>query len=163
MKSLLTILALALSLSVARADDDEKTRIAELDAYWAEVSRSVGEGDFAAYSATCHPKAVLVSGGKKVSYPLSQALKRWKAEFDSTKAGDRSSAVTFRFAHRYGDATTAHESGIFLYSFQQGDEPKKDEYIHFEALLVKESGKWLILMEYQKSSATKAEWDALAE
>jgi len=152
---------LLLSSPTATYADDEKQRLAELDAYWTKVSRSVGEGDFADYSSTCHPKAVLVSGNKKTSYPLADALKRWKVEFDDTKAGKRKSSVTFRFAHRYGDATTAHESGIFLYTFQPAGEPLKKEYVHFEALLVKEDGNWLIMMEYQKSSATEAEWKKL--
>ena len=66
---------------------DESARLAELDAYWAEVARAVHEGDFAAYQATCHPEAVLVSGKAQTSYPLSKALARWKSEFDATKAG----------------------------------------------------------------------------
>ena len=37
----------------------------------------------------------------------------------------------------------------------------KDEYIHFECLLVKKNGKWKTLMEYQKAEATLKEWEAL--
>ncbi|HRD82067.1 MAG TPA: hypothetical protein PLL53_15015 [Saprospiraceae bacterium] len=36
-----------------------------------------------------------------------------------------------------------------------------ESYTHLEALLVKQGRKWVCLMEYQKSAATKAEWDAL--
>lgn len=142
--------------------DPDAARLAELDAYWAEVSRSVNTGDFAAYQAGCHEKAVLVSGSKRVSYPLSQALARWKKEFDDTKVGTRKSTVEFRFAHRYGDATTAHESGMFRYTWKLGDGEAKPEYVEFEALLLKENGIWKILMEYQRATASKAEWDALA-
>lgn len=141
--------------------DPEVARLAELDVYWAEVSRSVKKGDFAGYQAGCHEKAVLVSGSKRVSYPLSQALVRWKKEFDDTKAGTRESSVEFRFAHRYGDATTAHESGVFCYTWRQGDGDPTPEYVEFEALLLKENGTWKILMEYQKSAVEKAKWDAL--
>ena len=140
----------------------ELARLAEVDTYWAEVSRSVKTGDFAAYQAGCHEKAVLVSGSKRVSYPLSQALARWKKEFDDTKAGTRESAVEFRFSHRYGDASTAHESGVFCYTWKQGNGESTPEYVEFEALLLKENGKWQILMEYQKSAVKKAAWDALA-
>lgn len=144
----------------AHADDGE-ARLAELDAYWAEVSRSVREGDFEAYSATCHPEAVLVSGSKKEAYPLAKALARWKQEFTDTAAGTRKSSVVFRFSHRWGDPTAAHEAGIFLYSFQPEGEERKDEYVHFEALLVKKEDGWKILMEYQKGPATEEEWKAL--
>ena len=141
--------------------DDEKARLASLDAYWTEISRTVKEGDFAGYSATCHPEAVLVTGVKKTSYPLTKALARWKKEFDDTRDGKRQSSVTFRWAQRLGDATTAHETGIFLYAFKQGDDEWKQEYIHFEGLLLKVDGDWKIVMEYQKAVATEAEWKAL--
>jgi hypothetical protein len=143
--------------------DERAERLAELDAYWAEVSRSVREGDFEAYRASCHPEAVLVSGSKETSYPLAQALVRWKPEFIDTRDGERTSDVEFRFSHRFGDATTAHESGIFRYQFRQGDDPPVREYVHFEALLVKQPEGWKILMEYQKAPATEAEWRALGD
>ncbi|BCX46298.1 hypothetical protein HAHE_02060 [Haloferula helveola] len=149
------------SFKVTPLPDLDATRLAELDAYWAEVSRAVNTGDFEAYKATCHPEAVLVSGSKKVSYPLSQALARWRQEFIDTKAGLIKASVDFRFAHRYGDAKTAHESGVFLYTQQkQGGEPVS-EYVAFEALLVKGDDGWKILMEYQKEAVTEADWKAL--
>lgn len=159
-----TILRLAVTLLIflsASAFADEAARLAELDKFWAEVSRTVKEGDFEGYSATCHPEAVLVTGTKKLSYPLTQALARWKKEFDDTKSGDRESSASFRFSQRLGDATTAHETGILLYSFRQGDGEMKHEYIHLEALLLKKDDGWKIIMEYQKAPATEEEWKAL--
>ena len=138
-------------------------RLVELDAYWEKVSKAVGGGDFESYESTCHPEGVLVSGSKKSSQPLADALKRWKSEFDATKAGEVESGVEFRFEQRYGDATTAHETGMFRYWTKGDDGEMKSEYIHFEALLVKRDGEWKILMEYQKSKGTVDEWKALAE
>ncbi len=149
------------SFMVTPLPDLETVRLTELDAYWAEVSRSVREGDFAAYKATCHPDGVLVTGIKQTSYPLGQALLRWKREFDDAKAGLTRPEVEFRFSHRYGDATTAHEAGIFRYISRNGDEPEQIEYIHFEVLLLKRDGTWQTMMEYQKGLATQADWDAL--
>ena len=141
----------------------ENPRLAELNAYWAEVSRAVGAGDFEGYAATCHPEGVLVSGAKKASYPLSEALVKWKPGIDDTKAGKIKASVEFRFSQRLGDDTTAHETGIFLYSSTDAEGKRTDEYINFEGLLVKRDGKWQILMEYQKSKATAAEWEALGK
>ena len=70
------------------------------------------------------------------------------------------SDVEFRFSKRMGDQMTAHETGMFRYSSQKEGEETKVAYIHLEALLVKKKS-WLILMEYQKSAGTKAEWDRL--
>ena len=139
----------------------DRARIAELDAYWTEVSRAVREGDFAAYEATVHPDGVLVNGIRGNSQPLATALQRWKKEFDDTKAGRIEADVRFRFSERLGDATTAHERGIFLYTQTKADGEKIAEHIHFEALLTKKAGRWLILMEDQQSKATRAQWEAL--
>ena len=139
----------------------EQTRLKELDAYWAGVSRAVGAGDFAAYQSTCHPEGVLVAGSRKTSSPLADALKRWKKEFDATKSGEMKASVEFVFSQRLGDATTAHETGMFLYSATHVDGKPSREYIHFEGLLVKRDGRWTILMEYQKSQGTRAEYEAM--
>ncbi|MEE3176758.1 MAG: hypothetical protein VX269_05340 [Verrucomicrobiota bacterium] len=152
-----------ISSCMAQSGTGSEERIKELDAYWAEVSRSVREGDFQGYKATCHEEGVLVSGTNNSSYPLSDALARWKKDFTATKEGKIKASVEFRFSQRIGDTTTAHETGIFLYSSGDPGENSKDEYIHFQALLVKRKGSWKIMMEYQKSKASQAEWNELAE
>ena len=154
--------AVLLSLFCLVASADEKSpRLKELDAYWKEVSRAVAAGDFAAYSATCHEDGVLVSGKSKTSHPLADALKRWEPGFKETKDGKLKASVEFRFSQRFGDESTAHETGMFLYSTTTPEGETTRAYIHFEALLLKR-GTWKIMMEYQKSEGTKAEWDALA-
>jgi len=140
----------------------DTTALDELNAYWAKVSRAVNEGDFMAYQETCHEQGIIISGTKQSSYPLSQALARWKTDFERTKSGEVKSSVDFRFSHRYRDATTAHESGVFRYvGPQKGAEPVTD-YIAFEALLTRQNGTWKILMEHQKGSATESDWNAVA-
>jgi len=143
-----------------------KLSLDQRDTFWAEVSRSVKEGDFEGYAATCHPLGVLVSGIAKTSQPLTSALKRWKPEFEATKSGTPKASVEFRFSTRLGDATTAHETGIFRYSTVDADGKRTDEYIHFEVLLVREQdatgeASWQTMMEFQKSIATSKEWEAL--
>lgn len=158
--SLFTLCMLSLVSAFSQEGElDESQRLKELNSYWAEVSRAVNEGDFEAYEATCHNKGVLVAGTSEKAYPLAKALARWKKEFDDTKDGKRESSVIFRFSRRLGDSEVAHETGIFLYSFEQ-DDRKGSDYINFEALLIKE-GTWKIMMENQKSLATKEEWDKL--
>ena len=135
----------------------------ELDAYWAEVERCVGAGDFEGYSALFHKDAVLVSGIRGNSEPITHALSRWKKGIDATKAGTIQASVEIRMSQRKLSPTTAHETGIFLYKESgQGREPVED-YIHYEALLVKQGCQWFITMEYQKSKATLEEWEALAK
>lgn len=158
MKHLPILLAFFLSFNLSSAEDSKG-----LTAFWAEVSRSVREGDFDAYEATCHPEGVLVSGVKKSSSPLSVALARWEKEFVATKAGEMKANVEFRFSQRLNDETTAHETGIFLYSGTGPDGKAIEEYIHFEVLLVKKNGQWKTVMEYQKSKATPQEWEALRQ
>lgn len=161
MKTILALLFLFPLFLLAEDSLPEGARLKQLDAYWTEVSRAVAAGDFAAFEATCHPEGVLVSGSKRTSAPLADALKRWKKDFDATKSGGMKASVEFKFAQRLGDATTAHETGIFLYSATGADGKEMRDYIHFEALLLKREGRWKIVMEYQKSKATRAEFEAL--
>ena len=161
MKTLTNLLFLTLFCNVISAEDQE-ARLKELNDYWAEVSRSVKAGDFEGYRATCHENGVLVSGVSGNSQPLSDALTRWKEGFDKTKSGAMKASVEFRFSRRIGDATTAHETGIFRYSTIDKEGKRKDDYIHFEGLLIK-GDKWKIMMEYQKSRATEDEWDKLQQ
>ena len=149
------------SLFVGVYGDENPNITKELDAYWAEVERCVKEGDFAAYSATFHKDAVLVSGVRGNSQSISQALARWKKGIDATREGKIQASVEIRVKTRLHDTTTAHETGIFLYKEKGEDGKQIEDYIHFEALLVKKDCKWLITMEYQKSKATLEEWMAL--
>lgn len=131
-----------------------------LDAFWDEVSRTVGEGDYDGYAATYHPDAVLVNQSAGVSYPISDALAGWKRGFDDTKAGKMKAHVEFRFTQRLNDENTAHETGMFHYTAQVGDGEPQGSPIHFQALLVKQNGEWKMVMEYQMMPATMEEWEA---
>jgi hypothetical protein len=130
----------------------------ELDAYWAEVSRTVEVGDFAGYSDTYHPDAVVIFGMS--SQPISSALAGWAQGFADTRAGRTVASVAFRFSERRNDETTAHETGIFRFEALSSSGEGSTQFIHFEALLVKRDG-WKMLMEFQQEPATEAEWDEL--
>ena len=137
----------------------ESQVVAELDAYWAELSRTVAEGDFEGYARLYHPDAVLVSLGAESSYPIARALEGWKQGFLDTRAGRAEASVVFRFTQRLHDETTAHETGIFRYTFESADGSRTVVPVHFEALLVRRDGAWLMVMEYQKEPATDEEWE----
>lgn len=143
---------------------NDSLRLAELDTFWAEVSRTVQKGDFEGYTTTYHKDAVVVftTGENKTSLSIAKALVNWKQDFIDTKAGKTQNSVEFRFSQRVGDENTAHETGIF--AFQSNDGSTKatpKQFVHFDALLVKKGNAWLMLMEYQKSKATEAEWHLL--
>lgn len=154
-------LLLLLALVLPSLADDKTARLAELNAYWAEVSRAVGEGDFDAYRATCHPDGILIAGSKKTSYLLSDALKKWKPNFTHTKSGKIKASVDFRFSQRWGDDRTAHETGMFRYAETNTEGVEKIAYVNLIALLVKKDGKWLILMENQQSEGSVEDWKKL--
>ena len=141
----------------------DSTRLAELDLFWAELSRTVIEGDFKGYKGAYHKDAIIVfaSGKSKTSVPINTALNDWKQGFLDTKAKKTKANVKFRFSQRIGNNTTAHETGIFFYSLIGSNGKSIKQIIHFEMLIVKKNNKWLGLMEYQKSPATQQEWDDL--
>lgn len=143
----------------------DSIRISEIDqTYWNEIARTVNTGDFKGYEALCDKNAVLVVsiGNNKRSEPMTVALEHWKQGFLDTKNGKTKDTVSFRFSQRIGSATTAHETGIFCFiSTNNTNQKTTKQYIHFEALLVKNNEKWQVVMEYQKSLATVDEWEAL--
>lgn len=131
----------------------------ELDAYWAELARTVEEGDFEGYARLYHPDAVIVLDGN-ATHPIAVALDGWKQGFDDTRDGRAEAGVAFRFTGRLHDATTAFESGIFRYTLSPEEGDDVVALVHFEGLLVKKDGRWLMVMERQKGAATDAEWEA---
>lgn len=159
-KRLTTAGTLVLLLICAHGSSAEPGQtVGELDAFWAEVSRTVAEGDFEGYAATYHPDAILVNGTAQATYPIASALKGWEQGFVDTAAGRMEASVEFRFIVRQNDETTSHETGIFHYTARSEDGEASEQYLHFEALLVKKDG-WKMMMEYQKMPATLEEWTA---
>lgn len=157
--SLLCRFVFALLLAFPTAASAQVTD--ELDAYWAELSRTVEEGDFEGYGELYHPDAVLVVGGQ-ASMPIAQALEGWKQLFVDTAEGTAEASVAFRFTDRVNSADTAHETGMLAYSFAPAGQEAQVSVVHFTALLVKRDGKWLMVMEHQKQAASDEEWEAAA-
>ena len=158
------ITTLAVSQTNKSSATSDSIRITELNQYWKEVSRSVREGDFEAYTATYHQDAVCVftTGKNKRASPITIQLAQWKKDFVDTKAGKTRNNVEFRLSQRIGDSISAHESGIFYFtSYDKDGKVISSGAVHFESLLVKRNGVWLAMMEYQKTRATQTEWDAL--
>lgn len=144
--------------SDAAGAEDAAVR-AGLDRFWAEVARTVAEGDFEAYKSTYHEDAVLVSASAGSSSPIAQAFAAWQQGFADTRAGKSRARVEFRFTQRLISAATAHETGIFRYVTATEDGQTAESFAHFEALLVNKDG-WKTIMEFQKSPASREEWDA---
>lgn len=157
-RRVLVIFTLFLYTPFALANNSTLT---ELDSYWQNLAQSVKEGDFNHYSAAYHPDAVLVSGFKQHSYPIAKALSRWQQGFADTKLGKIQADVEFRWSARFYDETTAHETGIFKYTSTDVDGKESIFIAHISALLVKQQGVWLLMMEYQQAQASNAEFAAL--
>jgi ketosteroid isomerase-like protein len=126
--------------------------------------QAVKEGDFKGLKALYHNDAVLVKAASviRTSIPVDKALAEWKEGLDNTKKGKQIDEVEFRFSQRIGNETTAHETGIFMFTSIDNESKVKVKYlVHFEMLMIKGSDEWHALMEYQKSDATEEEWAAL--
>ena len=156
LKNFLCVTLLLITSTVTANDSTTK----ELDVFWQQLSETVTNGDFEQYSAGYHEDAILVSGFSKNSYSIKQALARWKQGFDDTKNGKMKASVKFVWTKRFVSDNTAHETGMFKYSTTDDEGVTEDFIAHLTTLSVKKNGKWLIMMENQKSKATQQEWDA---
>ncbi len=142
----------------------DSSRIAELDRYWEQLNKTVMEGDLEGFKNCFHEDAVIVfaSGKNKISIPISSALEFWKDGFERTKEGKNTIDIEFRFSQRIGSASTAHETGMFIFtSTDNVSKESRRSIIPFEMLLIKRNNRWYSLMEHQKPYATQKEWDAL--
>lgn len=149
---------------VLNEENQNDAVLPELDLFWNEVSRTVREGDFEGYKATYHEDAVVVFTHRenKGSVLISGALADWKQDFTDVQTGKRKNSVEFRFSQRVNSENTAHETGIFYYtSIDKDGKYVANSFIRFEGLLIKRDDTWYMLMEYQKSKTTEAEWEAL--
>jgi hypothetical protein len=91
--SILTLLLASPSGGQAQVDT-------QLNAFWAELARTVREGDFEGYSRLYHPQAVLASMASGTSYPIAQALAGWEQGFIDTREGKARANVEFGFSQR---------------------------------------------------------------
>jgi ketosteroid isomerase-like protein len=132
----------------------------ELDALWAEVSRSVATGDADLYLSTYHPDAIFVSARRGITRTVAEDVEANRDAWNDTREGRARRSVEFRFTERLNSGASAHEVGIFRYASTEADEATRVVLIHFEAALVKKDGVWLQLLELQTSDATEAEWEA---
>ena len=159
MKRLYKIFTLILTLSNITA---QETSVAlEIDTAWEKLKKTISKGDFNSFKSVYHQDAIFVNGILKKSYPIKNAFDGWKQGFDDTKSGIISAHLDVRFSQRLYDNFSAHETGIFHYYTINKEGKQSDSYVHFESLWVKKNNKWLMIMEYQKSSTDKDEWNEL--
>ncbi len=71
--------------------------LAELDAVWAEVSRTVVEGDFDGMAAVYHKDAVLVNSASGTSYPHFPGLGALETGHRTNKKRGNASACQLSF------------------------------------------------------------------
>jgi ketosteroid isomerase-like protein len=127
---------------------------------WTTVSTTVVAHDLAGMAATYHPAAVLVT--PQGTMPIARALAGWGQAMEAMKRNGSQASVAFRFSLRQDGAETAFESGMFNYAVTDSAGATTRYIIPFEALLVRQDSRWLIVMERQFAAADEAAWNALA-
>ncbi len=156
------VLAITLAVSLAPIGlFADETSTGKIDAQvWSVVSRTVAEHDIAGMAAVYHPAAVLVHAGATV--PITPQLASWGEGMERMKDAGITAQVSFRFDTRQDDENTAFETGIFRYSTVDPSGVENASLVRLEALLIKQDGTWLIVMERQLGAAEESEWKALA-
>jgi hypothetical protein len=151
-----SLVLVGLGLGGGTVSAQESAVEVELDAFWAEVVRSVEEWSVEAQRATYHPDAISVSGDSG-----SYGTKLMSEAFDEAVGegvAPSNPRLTFRFSSRVHDTSTAHEVGLYRF-LADGQEPF---YGGVDSYLVKKDGRWVILLEIQRREGlSEAEWDAL--
>ena len=126
---------------------------------WGVISQAVANADIEAMSATYHPDAVVVNGNETVA--IRSALSKWAEGMKQAAINGSTASVSFRFASRQDDESTAFETGIFKYSVFDSTGNETLMFMNFETLLVKKENRWLFLMERQLNETDESSWEAL--
>ncbi len=155
------LLCVVMRASPALAQVD--TPVAGLDAFWAELGRSIMEGDIDGMRGVYHPDAVgLYWQGDTYSMGLmTEANDAQAGYFLETRNGARTIDIQWRFVKRVHDANAAHEIAIARFIETPAGGTARTSYGHIEAFLVNR-GKWLSLVSNVRWNATEAEWNAAA-
>ncbi len=152
-------ITLLLCLTVSAAFSDQETSQQIDQDTWDVISHAVANADIEAMTATYHPDAVVVSGNETVS--IKSALSKWAEGMKQATVNGSTASVSFRFATRQDDETTAFETGIFKYSAIDSTGNETLMFMNFETLLVKKENRWLFVMERQLNETDNASWEAL--
>ena len=148
-------------LCTANALGQVDSTVVELDLFWAEVVRTVTEGDLAGARATYNPDAITSSVGPNGRgifrvYDREQNVER----NNLVRSGEIVRGLEFKFTDRLHSETEAHEIGMFHFWTQEKDKGRQDVYGRVEAFLIKED-RWMMTVENQDWTASKSEWDEL--
>jgi uncharacterized protein (TIGR02246 family) len=154
-------LILTLVPASSSAGEDEAKISSEIDdQIWSVVSRTVVDHDIEGMAAIYHPDAVLVNARGTV--PIAPQLAIWGEGMETMKSEGATATVAFRFDSRHDNESTAFETGIFRYATTDAAGVESPSFVLLEALLIKQDGRWLILMERQLEATDEAAWNALA-
>jgi len=124
---------------------------------WSVIAATVVNADIDGMARMYHPDAVVVTpAGTK---PIGSQIAKWGKDMADAKIRGDKATVEFRFTRRQDDATTAFETGIFKYTVTDKTGKSVSNYVPFEALLERSSGKWRMLMERQLAAVTVDEWN----
>ena len=156
---LLVLVAMVIPASVSFADTSNS---AEIDAQvWGVIAETVVAADIERMAATYHPDAILVSS--KGTVAIAEQLVKWGQGMEKAQLAGTTATVSFRFESRQDDEETAFERGIFRYAETDKEGLETPAFVPFEALLVKQDGSWLMMMERQLEATDESAWDALGQ
>ena len=160
MPRLLCLILLLVPIRTVVAQIDSE--VVQLDAFWAELGRSVMEGDLDGLRAVYHPDA-LDYDWEGDSYEIKLMSSSLDEQIDfhkGTKNGERRIELEWRFSSRIHNSHAAHEVGVARFTQTPRDSVSTSYYAHVEEYLVKK-GKWVSLVSNVRWNATIEEWDDL--
>lgn len=138
--------------------------LAELNAdIWRPYREAHAAGDTDVFLALHAPELIRAGGPTKSVQGLDEyaALSRsWRA--DLTERGSRV-AIEFRFTERITDGELSSERGVYRLTATRADGDQRLLHGHFHTFARKIYGRWRIVVDYDNTDATPADFEAATD
>jgi len=135
--------------------------LTELNAdIWEPYRAAHGTGDTEAFLALHAPELVRAGGPTRSIKNLDEyaaASRAWRA--DMNERGSRV-AIEFRFTERITDGELSSERGVYRLTGTRADGDQKVFHGHFHTFARKIYGRWRIVVDYDNTDATAADFEA---
>lgn len=127
--------------------------------HFRQINQDVWESFYKAFDQLDHRNMLEIHHKDLIRIPADQQMildyqtymDNYQKSFAGAKEENSTRAIELRFFERIANDSVASERGIYKLTVDKGFPDERNFYGQFHVLLIKENGKWKILMDYDSN------------